>query len=153
MALLEAKKWLENKNMANKIIVLDDSTATVEEAATALKTTEGSIAKSLSFLISGMPVIIVVAGDKKIDNAKFKQEFGEKAKMIPYDDVEKYIGHAPGGVCPFGVKTDVKVYLDNSLKEHELIYPACGTGNSAVKLSIEELEIASDFIKWIDVVK
>jgi prolyl-tRNA editing enzyme YbaK/EbsC (Cys-tRNA(Pro) deacylase) len=153
MALLEAKKWLENKNMANKIIVLDDSTATVEEAATALKTTEGSIAKSLSFLISGMPVIIVVAGDKKIDNAKFKQEFGEKAKMIPYDDVEKYIGHAPGGVCPFGVKADVKVYLDNSLKEHELIYPACGTGNSAVKLSIEELEIASDFIKWIDVVK
>ena len=98
-------------------------------------------------------MLIAVAGDSKIDNSKFKAEFQTKAKMIPYENVEGLIGHAVGGVCPFGINEDVEVYLDNSLKRFPTVYPACGSSNSAVKLSLDELEKTSNYKKWIDVCK
>ena len=121
--------------------------------AKALNCEEKEIAKTLSFLVNDEVILIVVEGDKKIDNAKYKAEFNTKAKMIPYDDVENYTGHKPGGVCPFGVKENVKVYLDESLKRFDIIYPACGSSNSAVKLTIAELEKTSNYEKWVDVCK
>ena len=130
-----------------------ESSATVKEAAKAIGCKESEIAKTLSFLIEDKPILIVVAGDCKIDNGKYKQEFGKKAKMIPYEEVEKLIGHNVGGVCPFGINENVTVYLDNSLKKFDTIYPACGESNTAVKLTIEELEKTSNYKKWIDVCK
>jgi len=97
--------------------------------------------------------LIVAAGDSKIDNNKYKQEFGTKAKMIAFEDVEKVIGHAVGGVCPFGVNEDVAIYLDESLKRFDFVYPACGSSNSAIKLCISELERVSGYKKWVDVCK
>ena len=129
------------------------SSATVEDAAKALNCKEKEIAKTLSFLVNNEAILIVVAGDKKIDNTKYKAEFNTKARMIPFEEVEEYTGHKPGGVCPFGVKENVKIYLDESLKRFDIIYPACGSSNSAVKLTIEELEKASNFEKWVDVFK
>ena len=129
------------------------SSATVEEAAKALNCEEKELAKTLSFLVNDEPILIVVAGDKKIDNPKYKAEFNTKAKMIPFDDVERLIGHEVGGVCPFGIKDGVQVYLDDSLKRFPVIYPACGSSNSAIKLTIEELEKTSNYEKWIDVCK
>lgn len=149
----KAKEHLEKYNLENRIIVFSVSTATVYEAAQALQSTEGEIAKSLAFYINEQPILVIVAGDKKIDNAKFKQMFNVKAKMIPFDDVEKVIGHAAGGVCPFGVNENVTVYLDESLKEYEYVYPACGSHNSAVKLTINDLEKASNYISWVNVCK
>ena len=129
------------------------SSATVKEAAKAIDCKEEEIAKTLSFIVSDHPILIVVAGDSKIDNSKFKREFHTKAKMIPFDQVENLIGHAVGGVCPFGVNEGVTVYLDDSLKRFEVIYPACGSANSAVKLTLDELEKASNYQKWVDVCK
>lgn len=129
------------------------SSATVEDAAKALNCQEKEIAKTLSFLVNNEAILIVVAGDKKIDNTKYKAEFNTKARMISFEEVEEYTGHKPGGVCPFGVKENVKIYLDESLKRFDIIYPACGSSNSAVKLTIEELEKASNFEKWVDVCK
>ena len=114
---------------------------------------EEEIAKTLSFIVDDKPILIVTSGDQKIDNPKYKAEFHTKAKMIPFDDVEKLTGHMVGGVCPFGVNDSVDVYLDVSLKRFDIVYPACGTPNSAAKLNIEELEKASSFKKWIDVCK
>ena len=131
----------------------DVSSATVREAANALGCSEGEIAKTLSFLVGDKPILIVTAGDSKIDNSKYKKEFNTKAKMIAFDDVEKIIGHSVGGVCPFGINENVEVYLDESLKQYEIIYPACGSSNSAVKLTINELERTSNYKKWIDVCK
>ena len=128
-------------------------TSTVLEAANALGCTEGEIAKSLAFLINDNPILIITAGDKKIDNQKYKQYFNVKAKMIPFDQVDQIIGHPAGGVCPFGVNENVKVYLDKSLNLYNIVYPACGTHNSAVKLHLSELEKASEFISWVDVCK
>lgn len=152
MSLDNVKKYFKKFNMEDKIIELTSSSATVEEAAKSLNTTEDEIAKTLSF-ITPDPILIVVSGEARIDNKKFKEEFHTKAKMIPYDDVEEIIGHSPGGVCPFAIKDNVKVYLDNSLKKHEYVYPACGSGNSAIKLSIKELEKYSNYLEWIDVCK
>lgn len=153
MSIEKATEYLKKFNLEKNIMEFNTSSATVEEAAKALKCEEKEIAKTLSFLVNGKAVLIVVAGDKKIDNAKYKAEFNTKAKMIPFDEVEEYIGHKPGGVCPFGIKENVKVYLDESLKRFSIIYPACGSANSAVKLTIEELEKASNYKKWIDVCK
>ena len=114
---------------------------------------EGEIAKTLSFLVGEAPVLIVVAGDCKIDNAKYKKEFGLKAKMIPFESVEELIGHQVGGVCPFGIKEGIAVYLDESLKRYEMVYPACGSSNSAIRLTIPELEEASCCKKWVNVCK
>ncbi len=153
MSLEKAKKYLERYNLEDRIMEFTESSATVKEAAKAIGCKESEIAKTLSFLIEDKPILIVVAGDCKIDNGKYKQEFGKKAKMIPYEEVEKLIGHNVGGVCPFGINENVTVYLDNSLKKFDTIYPACGESNTAIKLTIEELEKTSNYKKWIDVCK
>ncbi len=153
MSFQKAKNHLVKYNLENKIIEFPVSTATVSAAAAALGSTEGEIAKSLAFLVFEKPILVIAAGDKKVDNHKFKEEFGVKAKMISFEDVEEVIGHAAGGVCPFGVNDNVNVYLDESLKIYEYIYPACGSHNSAVKLTIKELEESSNYIKWVNVCK
>ena len=132
-------------------MVFEKSSATVEEAALAVGCEPKQIAKTMSFLQKEGPALIVAAGDVRVDNKKYKAEFHQKAKMIPGDQVEEQIGHAPGGVCPFAVKPEVKVYLDLSLKRFETVYPAAGSGHSAVKLSVPELEQCSGFSQWMDV--
>ena len=153
MSLTKAKEHLKKYGLEDKIMEFSVSSATVKEAAIALNCKEEEIAKTLSFLVNDKPILIVTSGDQKIDNSKYKTEFHTKAKMIPFNEVENKIGHGVGGVCPFGINDDVKVYLDTSLKRFKTIYPACGTSNSAVKLTIEELEKTSNYIKWIDVCK
>jgi len=153
MSFVKAKEHLEKYGLENKIMEFEVSSATVKEAAEAINCKEDEIAKTLSFIVDDKPILIVVAGASKVDNGKYKKEFQTKAKMISFEDVEKNIGHSVGGVCPFGINEDVEVYLDNSLKKFEIIYPACGSSNSAVKLTIEELEKASEFKKWVDVCK
>ena len=153
MSLERAKKHWKKYGLEDKIIEFDTSSATVEEAAKALGCSPGEIAKTLSFLVEGKPILIVAAGDAKIDNSKYKAFFHQKAKMIPVDAVEKMIGHKVGGVCPFGVLEGVEVYLDRSLQKYDVIYPACGNSHSAVKLTIRELEEASCYQEWVDVCK
>lgn len=153
MSFERAKKAIEKYNLGDKILVFEESSATVKEAAIAVGVSEGEIAKTLSFYVDEKPILILAAGDVKIDNAKYKHFFGKKAKMIPHDEVEEVIGHQVGGVCPFGINSGIDVYLDVSLKEYEYVYPACGTANSAVKLSIEELEKCSLYKEWVDVCK
>ncbi len=153
MSLVKAREYLQKFGLENKIMEFDVSSATVEEAAKAINCKEEEIVKTLSFIVDDKPILVAVAGDSKIDNSKFKAEFDTKAKMIPFDSVEELIGHAVGGVCPFGINENVDVYLDNSLKRFEIIYPACGSSNSAVKLTLEELEKTSNYKKWIDVCK
>ncbi|MBR2138602.1 MAG: YbaK/EbsC family protein [Bacilli bacterium] len=152
MALENVERHFEQFNIKDKIILLNESTATVELAAKALNTEEDRIAKSLSFLVNEEPIVIVVSGNSKISNSKFKQYFHEKAHMISFDDVENLVGHPVGGVCSFAVKENVKVYLDNSLKKHKTIFPACGTPASAIELTPEEMEkYSTNFTSWIDV--
>ena len=153
MSYIKARNHLRLYNLDDRVIEFDTSTATVELAAKALGVTEGEIAKSLSFIVNNQPILVIVAGDKKIDNHKYKEEFKVKAKMISFDDVESLIGHKAGGVCPFGINKNVLVYLDESLKQYEYIYPACGTSNTAVKLLITELELTSNYVKWVNVCK
>lgn len=153
MSLIKAKEHLMKDGFEERIMEFEVSSATVKEAADAIKCTEGEIAKTLSFVVQDKAILIVVAGNQKIDNSKYKEEFHEKAKMIPAGEVESMIGHAVGGVCPFGIKPDVTVYLDSSLKEYGIVYPACGNDKSAVKLTIEELEKTSNYKKWVDVCK
>ena len=153
MSLAKAKKYLEEKGYVDHIIELEDSSATVELAAQALGVEPGMIAKTLSFLIGDTPILILTEGTARIDNHKYKDTFHAKAKMIPFDDVEAYIGHAPGGVCPFGIKEGIPVYLDESLKKFDIVYPAAGNDHSAVKLTIAELESVSGAAKWVDVCK
>lgn len=153
MSLINVKNYFKKYKKDKDIIVLEESSATVTEAAKALNTTEGEIAKTLSFLVDNKPILIVVEGTAKISNSLYKAFFHEKAHMISYEEVEKYIGHAPGGVCPFAINEDVTVYLDESLKVHDYVYPACGSSNSAIKLSISELEKYSNYKEWINVCK
>ena len=153
MSLEKVKSYFKNFNMDKRIIVLDSSSATVELAAKALGVEEARIAKTLSFLVDENPVLIVTAGDAKIDNKKYKEKFHTKAKMIPFDFVEKYIGHTPGGVCPFGVGENIEIYLDNSLKRFQTVFPAAGSSNSALELNMSELEKYSNSKEWIDVCK
>lgn len=153
MSFINAKEHLKKFHLEEKVLEFPVSSATVHDAAIALHCEEKEIAKTLAFLVEQKPILIVTAGDQKIDNAKFKENFHEKAKMIPFTEVEEKVGHAVGGVCPFGIKEKVFVYLDTSLKRFSFVYPACGSSNSAVKLTLEELELASSFQKWIDVCK
>ncbi len=153
MSIEKVREYLKKFGLDNKIMEFDVSSATVKEAAIALNCKEQEIAKTLSFIVNDRPVLIVTAGDSKVDNSKFKTKFNVKAKMIPFDDVERLVGYAVGGVCPFGVNKDVDVFLDESLKRFDTVYPACGSSNSAIKLSIEELEKASNYKEWIDVCK
>ena len=153
MSLEIAKRYLEKKGYADHIIELEQSSATVALAAEALGVEEGMIAKTMSFLQNETAVLILAEGTARIDNRKYKDTFHTKAKMIPFDEVEQYIGHAPGGVCPFGIKEGVRVYLDESLKKFDEVYPAAGNDHSAVKLTIAELENACGNAEWVDVCK
>jgi prolyl-tRNA editing enzyme YbaK/EbsC (Cys-tRNA(Pro) deacylase) len=143
------KVWGKDKD----IIEFDVSSATVELAAKALNTEEERIAKTLSFIKDGVPILIVTAGNMKIDNKKYKKEYGCKAHMLSVNEVKESIGHEIGGVCPFGVNKNVQVYLDVSLKNYDFVYPACGSSNSAIKLNCNELEEMSRPVKWVDVCK
>lgn len=154
MSLQRVKNHLSKFNLEDRIIVLNESSATVAEAAHALNTDPERIAKTLGFYVDGKPILIVACGTAKIYNSKFKKVFGKHGgHMIPIDEVENIIGHAVGGVCPFGIEAGVKVYLDKSLKQFDIVYPAAGTSNSAVKLTLEELEKSSGYTAWIDVTK
>ena len=153
MSLLKAREYLKNYGSDSKIMEFDVSSATVIEAAKAINCEEEEIVKTLSFIVDNKPILIAVSGNSKIDNTKFKAEFHTKAKMIPFNEVEELVGHAAGGVCPFGINENVDVYLDNSLKKYEVVYPACGSSNSAVKLTLQELEKTSNYKKWVDVCK
>ena len=146
MAIEKVREYFKKMGIENRIMEFEVSSATVKEAAEAIGSESGEIAKSIGFLI-------VARGYTKVNSGKFKKEFSQKPKMIPADLAEEYIGHQVGGVCPFAVKEDVKIYLDESLKKYEFVYPACGSGNSAIKCSIEELEKYSKHEKWIDVCK
>ena len=153
MSLERARAHLKSVGFEDRIIIPDHSSATVAEAAEALGCEPGMIAKTLSFLQGDKPVLILAEGMARIDNAKYKARFCCKAKMIPGELVEQLVGHSPGGVCPFGVNDGVTVYLDESLKLHETVYPAAGTDHSAVRLSISELEAACENAEWVDVCK
>ena len=153
MSFERAKAYLEQAGFGDRIITPEQSSATVEEAAAALGCEPEHIAKTMSFLVEGSPVLVVCAGDARIDNHKFKAAFHTKAKMIHPDEVEVLVGHAPGGVCPFGVNEGVTVYLDESLKRFDVVYPAAGNGHSAVRLTVPELERASGPAPWVDVCK
>ena len=153
MSLERATEYLRTRGLETHIIIPEHSSATVAEAAEALGCEPGMIAKTLSFLQGEQPVLILAEGTARIDNAKYKARFSKKAKMIPPEQVEDLIGHAIGGVCPFGVNENVKVYLDESLKLHETVYPAAGTDHSAVRLTIPELEHACPDAEWVDICK
>lgn len=139
--------------MQERILEFPVSSATVELAAEALHCEPCRIAKTLSFMVGEKPVLIVAAGDTKIDNPKYKAQFGTKAKMLTPEQAEILLGHAVGGVCPFAVQPGVEVYLDASLKQFETVFPACGSSNSAIELTIPELERYSGYTAWVDVCK
>ena len=153
MSLEKAKAYLAEKGYADHVIELKDSSATVQLAAQALGVEPGMIAKTMSFLIGEEAILILTEGTARVDNRKYKDTFHMKAKMIPFEEVENWIGHAPGGVCPFGIKEGVKVYLDESLKQFDTVYPAAGNDHSAVKLTIAELEEVAEAVGWVDVCK
>lgn len=153
MSIEKVKKHFKQYGIEDRILEFDVSSATVELAAAALGCPPEKIAKTLSFCVADKPILIVTAGDAKIDNAKFKAKFGVKAKMLPADTVEAAIGHSVGGVCPFGINDGVRVFLDGSLKRFETVFPACGSSNSAIELSIPELEKYSGYSEWVDVCK
>ena len=150
----KVREYFKKFGIENRIRELGESSATVALAAHALGTTEGRIAKSMGFDLGGKYIIIVLAGDVKIDNHKFKEECKFKAKLIPYDTVGEITGHAAGGVCPFAVNDGIDVYLDESLKKYETVFPACGSSNSAAEFTPAELEkYSQNFVKWVDVSK
>lgn len=153
MAIDKVRSYFEKQGISDRIQEFEVSSATVSLAAKALGCEECQIAKTLSFHINNKVVLIVTAGDAKIDNSKFKSVFHTKAKMLSFDEAEPLIGHAIGGVCPFAVNDNVEIYLDESLKRFPFVYPACGSSNSAICLTIEELEQYSSYLAWIDVCK
>ncbi len=152
MSLVKVKEYFRKYGIDDEIIEVDGISATVMQAAHALGVESNQIAKTLAFMLDE-PILIVMSGDAKIDNHKYKEYFGKKAKMIPQEDLDSLIGHKIGGVCPFAIKDDVKVYLDESLKANHYVYPACGSENSAIKLSIEQLEKYSSYVEWVNVTK
>lgn len=153
MAIEKVKAYFGKYGMEEKVQEFDVSSATVELAAAALCCEPQRIAKTLSFMVGDQAVLIVTAGDTKIDNAKYKAKFGKKAKMLSPEEVETLVGHAVGGVCPFAVNEGVAVYLDVSLQRFETVFPACGSSNSAIELTILELEQYSGYAGWVDVCK
>ena len=153
MSIERVRAYFKTLNIADRILEFDVSSATVELAASALGCEAGRIAKTLSFRAGEKCILIVAAGDCRIDNAKYKARFSAKARMLSYDEAEKEVGHAVGGVCPFAVNEDVEVWLDESLKRFETVFPACGSSNSAVELTCDELERYSKCMGWVDVCK
>lgn len=153
MSIERVRAYFKEYGIEDRILEFDVSSATVELAAAALHCEPQRIAKTLSFLLEDHAILIVTAGDAKIDNSKYKAKFGKKAKMLSFEEVETFIGHAVGGVCPFAIKEGVKVYLDVSLKRFETVFPACGSANSAIELTPLELEKYSPYLEWVDVCK
>ena len=153
MSIERVLTYFEKQGLKDRVKIFDQSSATVELAALAVGCEPAHIAKTMSFLVGDDAILIVTAGDARVDNKKFKSAFHQKPKMIPWDDVEGYIGHAPGGVCPFEIKEGVETYLDISLKRFETVYPAAGSANSAVALSVDELKKHSRCVSWVDVCK
>ena len=154
MAIEKVREYMKLYGREKDILEFDVSSATVELAAQAIGCEGARIAKTLSFKLPNDEVILIVAaGDAKVNNSKYKQTFEAKAKMLQFDEVEPLIGHAVGGVCPFAVNDGVKVYLDESLHRFDYVYPACGSANSAIKLTIPELEQLSNMDSWVDVCK
>ncbi|MFT9051275.1 YbaK/EbsC family protein [Liquorilactobacillus nagelii] len=153
MSLANVQNYLTKFHLEKRIQAFDESTATVAEAATVLGVKPAQIAKSLAFSLKERPIIIVTEGTAKVSNPKFKAIFNQRARMVKPTELEELIGHPLGGVCPFALKPNVAVYLDESLKNHEIIYPAAGTANTAVKLTVNELEKYTHPTAWIDVVK
>lgn len=153
MSMEQAREHIRRCGLEERIQVFDVSSATVELAAAAVGCEPAHIAKTLSFKVDDQPVLIVTAGDAKVDNAKYKARFHTKAKMLAPDEVTGMVGHSVGGVCPFGIHEGIRVFLDESMKRFEIVYPACGSANSAIKLTIPELEQCSGFEAWVDVCK
>ena len=153
MSIEKVREYFKSVGIDSRIKEFSESSATVELAAHALGCAPERIAKTLSFKLKDDCILIVTAGDVKIDNSKYKARFGAKASMLKFDEAAEIIGHAVGGVCPFAVNDGVKVYLDESLKRFETVFPACGSSNSAIELTISELEKYSDYISWVDVCK
>ena len=154
MSIQSVREYLAPLGLADRILVFETSSATVELAAEAAGVIPARIAKSLSLMLPEGPILLVAAGDARIDNPRFKAQFHAKAKMLSADEVTLRIGHAVGGVCPFAIKSDVRTWLDVSLKRFDTVYPACGSANSAIELSCDELEAAAQgFAGWVDVCK
>ncbi|MBQ7858557.1 MAG: YbaK/EbsC family protein [Faecalibacterium sp.] len=153
MSIQKVREYFKGFGIEHRVLEFEVSSATVELAAQALHCEGCRIAKTLSFHVGDAVVLIVAAGDAKIDNAKYKAQFHTKAKMLAYDEAEPLIGHAVGGVCPFAVNPGVQVYLDESLKRFETVYPACGSSNSAIELTIPELEQYAKPAAWVNVCK
>ena len=153
MSVEKVKSYFKQYGIDDRIQEFDVSSATVELASKALNCKPCRIAKTLSFMVDGSLILIVTAGDMKIDNPRYKAQFGTKAKMLKPDEVTQLIGHSVGGVCPFAVNDGVKVYLDESLKRFQTVFPACGSSNSAIKLTIPELEEYSAYVSWVDICK
>ncbi|NLM28327.1 MAG: YbaK/EbsC family protein [Clostridiaceae bacterium] len=153
MSIEKVREYFSRWGIADRILEFDVSSATVELAAIALNCEPKRIAKTLSFKLDGRCILIVVAGDAKIDNPKYKQRFGTKAKMLSPEENIEMVGHAVGGICPFAVNENIDVYLDESLKRFKTVFPACGSSNSAIELTIEELEKYSNYREWVDVCK
>ena len=153
MSVELVKKFFENTELEGKVLEFPTSSATVELAADAVGTEPDRIAKTMAFLLGDEAIVIVVSGLSRIDNKKFKAQFHTKAKMIPFAAVEEYLGHPPGGVCPFALKEGVKVYLDVSLRAHETVFPAAGSENSAIETTIDQLERFTSYEEWVDVCK
>lgn len=153
MAIEKVREYFKQFGMDSQILEFEVSSATVDLAAAALGCEPSRIAKSLTFVGTQNPIMIVCAGDARIDNSKFKSQFGLKAKMLSFEEAESLIGHAVGGVCPFAINDGVQVFLDESLKRFDFVFPACGSSNSAIKLTIPDLEKYSNFNAWVDVCK
>ena len=153
MAIEKVKAYFAQFGIPDRVKEFDVSSATVELAANALNCEPCRIAKTLSFMVNDKAILIVAAGDAKIDNPKYKAQFGTKAKMLKPEEVVELVGHAIGGVCPFGINEGVAVYLDKSLQRFETVFPACGSSNSAIELTIPELEKYSNYVEWTDVCK
>ena len=153
MSFKRAMAWLDARGFSDRVIVPEHSSATVEQAAEALGCEPAHIAKTMAFAVDGHPVLVLCAGDARVNNAKFKQAFHTKARFIGAGEVETLVGHAPGGVCPFGVNDGVEAFLDESLRRFDYVYPACGDDHSGVKLTPNELEAAAGTNHWVDVCK
>ena len=153
MSIEKGREYFRQFGMEDRVREFDVSSATVELAAQALGVEGARIAKTLSFMVGEQPILILMAGDVKVDNPKYKAQFHAKAKMMSPDQLEEYVGHQIGGVCPFGIKDGVDVYLDESMTRFETVFPAVGGSNSAIELTIPELEKYSNYKEWVEISK
>ncbi|MDY6064925.1 MAG: YbaK/EbsC family protein [Finegoldia sp.] len=153
MSLEKVRQELKKYGLEERVLVFEQSSATADLAADLVGVSPGQIAKSLAFDVDGRTVMILVSGDRKIANPKYKEKFGQKPKMLRVDEVEERTGHPVGGVCPFAVEDGVEIYLDSSLKRYDVVYPACGSANSSIGLRIGELEKYTNYREWVDLSK